>query len=192
MMILQHNACINGSCGIYAVFLNGLLWIYMGHVNWNGLMLDDQVNRFVGECWVSDVDAFVWWKVCEKHRKAERQVWSKTTERHTHMKAACSHTLVGITYRYQQFLLATTEFFCDDSCAQQRIAAVLWSLRCRCIQMLPPICTWQQGGPSWWFDGRSPRWDLGRWWFFLCLGRVERAKLLGEFSSFQSSTVLGL
>ena len=34
-------------------FLDGLFWIYMGHVNW--LMLDDQVNRFVGECWVSDV-----------------------------------------------------------------------------------------------------------------------------------------
>ena len=111
MMILQHNACINGSCGIYAVFLNGLLWIYMGHVNWNGLMLDDQVNRFVGECWVSDVDAFVWWKVCEKHRKAERQVWSKTTERHTHMKAACSHTLVGITYRYQQFFVGNHWIF---------------------------------------------------------------------------------
>ena len=51
------------------VFYVFFFWIYMGHMNWNRLMLDDQVYkvyRLIGERWVSDVDAFVLWKVCRK------------------------------------------------------------------------------------------------------------------------------
>ena len=58
-----------------------------------------------------------------------------------------------VPWRVSTLLFATTEF-CDENPVLNRdlhLPVLWWSLWCRCIQMLPPICIWQQGGPSW-FD----------------------------------------
>ena len=166
-------------------------------MNWNGLMLDDQINRLVGECWVSDVDAIVWWKVCEKkHRKAEKQAWSKNTERHTHESCMFTYWSAGLTLDIYHFFLQPLNF-CDDSCAKTDTwhlhLPVLWFHPCdagasKCCHR---FVSGSKGGPVD-LTIRSPCWDLVGYDFSMSGGWLKGRNCFGEFSSFQSSTVLGL